>query len=140
MSTAKTFFYTKEGNNRTWGFRFMNKWGAIALLTMMAATTVSPVQAFDAEDLENVRSGQDCRDCDLSGANLQGFNLTGLDLTGSDLFGARLSSANLGGVNLLGADLRRADLFNANTNGTIFRGALFCQTVMPDGNLRNDNC
>ncbi len=63
----------------------------------------------------------------FSHADLAGANFTSAGLTSSDFQGADLS-----GVNFTLADLTGADLSGAN-----LRGAVFCQTVMPDGTIRN---
>ena len=79
-------------------------------------------------------------EADLSGANLRGSLLTGADLSaanlsGAILWGANLSDADLSNANLTGADLTGADLRRAGLSGT-----QFCNTTMPDGTVRNDNC
>jgi hypothetical protein len=72
---------------------------------------------------------------DLSGSDLSGADLSGADLSGSDLIGTNLSGANLSGANIAGAILTGANLTGADLSGT-----LYCQTLMPDGADRMDNC
>ena len=67
---------------------------------------------------------------DLSGASLVGANLSGVNLSDSNAIGADFTSANLRGANLSDADLTGADLTNVLTDG-----AIFCNTLMPDGSV-----
>jgi uncharacterized protein YjbI with pentapeptide repeats len=64
---------------------------------------------------------------DLTRANLADADLTGTNLTGADLTGANLTGADLTGANLHGAELEGADLTSA----------IFDNTIMPDGSIRN---
>jgi len=72
---------------------------------------------------------------DLSGADLSSANLSGASLSGTDFRGA-----NLAGADLSGTDLRGAILTEAIVEGTNFEAATYCNTLMPDGSERNDNC
>lgn len=79
------------------------------------------------------------------GGQLQVANFSGSDLTGADLSDANLSGTDLTGTVLTGADLRGANLRGARLEGAIvdglkLDGALICQTGMPDGSTRNDDC
>ncbi|MDJ0735400.1 MAG: pentapeptide repeat-containing protein [Nostocaceae cyanobacterium] len=79
---------------------------------------------------------------DFSGANLAGVDLSRFYLRSAKLSGSNLSAANLSKTKLEGADLRGANLSHANlwealTSGTDFTDAIFCQTIMPDGIIRN---
>lgn len=79
---------------------------------------------------------------DFSGANLAGVDLSGFNLRCSKLSLTNLSGANLSHTNLEEADLRGACLHNANFKGSIIKNAdftdvFFCQTIMPDGSIRN---
>jgi uncharacterized protein YjbI with pentapeptide repeats len=57
-------------------------------------------------------------------------NLTGADLSGADLSGAVGTYVILWKANLSGVDLSGVNLTDAK----------FCNTTMPDGTVRNDNC
>jgi hypothetical protein len=71
------------------------------------------------------------RDRDASGSQLGKSNFRGADLRGANLQGA-----DLGGACLVGADLEGAKL-GASVD---LDGAIFCNTVMPDGNIDNSGC
>ena len=71
----------------------------------------------------------------LFAADLRGANLFAADLSGADLSGADLSKANLWRAKLNGADLSLADLSLAELSG-----AFLCNTTIPDGSIRNDDC
>jgi uncharacterized protein YjbI with pentapeptide repeats len=73
--------------------------------------------AFDSEHLQKLKTSNQCRNCDLSGANMSGANLTKADLRGANMSGANLSEANLSGANMSGANLTRANLSGANLSG-----------------------
>ncbi|AFZ09272.1 pentapeptide repeat protein [Oscillatoria nigro-viridis PCC 7112] len=94
----------------------------------------------------------------LSGANLSSANLDSATLWGTILTGANLSDAILDyaelASDLVDVDLREAslectqligtNLTRANLMGSYFaatgEGRLtFCNTIMPDGTIRNDN-
>jgi len=87
---------------------------------------------------------------DLRRANLQNADLSDLDLSEADLRHACLRGANLRSAVLLQANLESADLEGANLTGADLEGAeienaymhdvVFCETVMPDGNIRDDDC
>jgi uncharacterized protein YjbI with pentapeptide repeats len=104
-------------------------------------------------------------DADLSGANFGGANFSGAILMGSDLKGANFINADLRGTYLINADLRGASLTLSNLSGSFLidadlrdtdlrfanfkgadlrgvdlRGAKFCQTMLSDGKLSNQNC
>jgi hypothetical protein len=71
------------------------------------------------------------RDLDVSGAIFSGSNFTAADLAGADLRGALLDGACLVG----------ADLFDARLDtSTLLEGAIFCNTVMPDGSRNDTGC
>lgn len=73
----------------------------------------------------------------LDAANLGGANLRGATLSSASLFRTTLTNAALNSANLSFTDLTQANLLGATTNGTIFTGATFSQTIMPDGSVRN---
>jgi uncharacterized protein YjbI with pentapeptide repeats len=96
----------------------------------------------------------------LSEANLNSANLYNADLYGANLRGTNLRGADLRGADLRGADLRGADLSKAKLNNTklyseklnkyapseldlleaLVDSAKFCNTIMPDGSINNDDC
>jgi uncharacterized protein YjbI with pentapeptide repeats len=88
----------------------------------------------------------------ITNANLRGAKLkhadgyfgaiVASDVRGANLRGATLSNTDINGVDMRGANLRGADLTNADFTGSRFggvnlRGARFCNTLMPNGNVRN---
>lgn len=70
----------------------------------------------------------DCKGADLSQQDLSGVDLLGADLTGADLTNANLTNANL--TQVKGIDLSK--LQNVQ--------AILCNTTMPNGETRNDDC
>ncbi len=58
------------------------------------------VLSLNEEDLEKLKNGEDCKNCDLSGLDLSGANLSGANLSGANLSGANLSGANLEGSSI----------------------------------------
>ena len=75
----------------------------------------SSASAFDPADLQKLMDRNECVKCDLSGANLAYADLNGANLAGADLESARLG---------------RFDL----------RGAILCNTIMPDGSVIYSGC
>ena len=77
----------------------------------------------------------------LSGGHLEGFNLRNINFSQSVMIGINLRNADLRKANLIGAFLRNADLRFANlseariTNADL-SGALFEETIMPDGTVQ----
>jgi hypothetical protein len=70
--------------------------------------------------------GRDARGAQLSRTNFRGAGLSGADLQGADLGGACLVGANLEGAKLgPSVDLR---------------GAILCNTTMPDGSVNDSGC
>ncbi|NEO85896.1 MAG: pentapeptide repeat-containing protein [Spirulina sp. SIO3F2] len=125
--------------------------------------------SFDESNFQGANlSGANLRETRLHNANLEGANLSAslrllttldlaayTDLTGSDLSGAnlkkaKLSSANFQGANLSKANLQEADLFRVDLRGADLREAnlegakihevLYCNTIMPDGSINNQDC
>jgi uncharacterized protein YjbI with pentapeptide repeats len=87
-------------------------------------------------------NGTDLRGADLSHANLRFGSIVGADATGANLTGVQLPSSNANGTNftnanLSGANLSNADLTGASLDGANLAGADFCNTLMPDGSVRN---
>ncbi|WP_168770930.1 pentapeptide repeat-containing protein [Glaciibacter flavus] len=84
---------------------------------------------------------------DLTGANLQRLNanfgaIIGSDLSGADLANANLSDSDINGVNLTGANLSNVNLANADLTGSTLtganlHGAVYCNTLMPNGHVKN---
>jgi len=66
----------------------------------------------------------------LEGANFSGANLQGTDFTGAGLFQ----------VDFTGADLTDVTFHQADTDEANFEGAVFCNTTMKDGTVRNEGC
>ena len=127
----------------------MSKNFLILLIINFLILYVCPVFAFNKEDLEKLKSTQECVNCDLRRANLSEANLKGANLEGANLSRANLTDVDLSGANLMSADLRRADIFDsdltdANLKGAKLSsgdlGALVCHTIMPDGKEDNSDC
>lgn len=82
----------------------------------------------------------------LSRANLTGANLSRIDSLNVDFYGANLTDADLSGARLRFANFGNANLTRANLRGASIDvdaqtvGAVFCNTIMPDGSVRDDNC
>jgi uncharacterized protein YjbI with pentapeptide repeats len=89
-----------------------------ALLLFVGVLFTSPVQAYEAKDLERVLKGEDCPGCDLSGADLFARNLANINLSGANLSRAKLSFASLKSGNLSRADLSGAELMSSFLFGT----------------------
>lgn len=86
-----------------------------------------------------------CIGARLSGSNLQALQLANINFSGADLSYANLQYANLenatlSDANLQGTNLSNADLLGANTNGADIGSAIYCNTVMPDGSVDNNDC
>jgi uncharacterized protein YjbI with pentapeptide repeats len=100
-----------------------------------------------AEQLGNhlQKDGVDLTGANLRFSNMKGVNLYLADLTEADLTGADFTGANLNNVNfknavLSDAILTDANLSWANLRGTDMDGVHYCNTLMPDGGTRNDDC
>ena len=106
---------------------------------------------FGNANLERVN----LEDANLVRANLKNANLEGASLRKTNLVGADLRFSNLAYTDLQGANLKRADLKNANLKGANLYfvnltgvnlevinldEVYICNTTMPDGEVRNDNC
>jgi uncharacterized protein YjbI with pentapeptide repeats len=89
--------------------------------------------AFNEVQLEQLKTTQNCRACDLSGANLSARNLSGADLSGADLSNADLSGARLSGAGLSGTNLSNANLSAADITGANLSGARLSMTIWTDG-------
>jgi hypothetical protein len=93
------------------------------LLLIVLCLIPSIAVAFKASDLTKLVDTNDCRWCDLRGADLSHAKLTGADLSGANLSRANLSGADLSGANLSAAYLRDANLTGASLSGTFFSKA-----------------
>lgn len=137
----------------------MNTRAALMMIAVM--TVAAPALAWDEAAVTQVKETKNCVGCDLSGADLRWANVYAAELGGapnlvnSVLDEANLSGANLYGANLEGASLRDADLSGANLSWTSLvgadltgadltdaklQGALFCNTIMPDGEKKSTSC
>jgi len=90
-------------------------------------------------------SGSDLRDAsfryaDLENINLQNANLEGASFRDANLEDANLRDANLRLVYLEGANLAGANLTGADVSLVNLDNATYCQTTMPDGTMRHDDC
>ena len=134
----------------------MKKMGiwAIAMLPMA-------VVAGNPEDMKTLKNTQVCENCDFAGSdlrwanvyaaelggapNLVGAVMNGSNFVGANFYGANLEAAQFVGADLTDADLRWTSLLGANFTGANMTaakldGAIFCQTVMPDGSVNDANC
>jgi uncharacterized protein YjbI with pentapeptide repeats len=90
--------------------------------------------------------GSSLRDANLSGADLRNVELdmtelTNANLSRADLSGAFFSLSNITGANLQDANLTDVDLrYAEGARSANLEGAIFCNTTLPDGTIRNDNC
>jgi uncharacterized protein YjbI with pentapeptide repeats len=81
--------------------------------------------------------GAEMYEAGLFAADLAGADLRGVDFGDDDLSGAVLSGADLRGAKFDYPDLEFADLSGADLRGVSLKGARLCDTVMPDGKVRN---
>jgi uncharacterized protein YjbI with pentapeptide repeats len=93
------------------------------LLLIVLCLTPFIAAAFKPADLAKLKATNECRWCDLRGADLSRAKLTGADLSGANLSQADLSGADLSGANLSAAYLREANLTGASLSGTFFSKA-----------------
>lgn len=87
-----------------------------------------------------VLKGANLRGADFTGAKLHGVEFTAADLRDAIMRDADLSSTYLYQADLRGADLTRAKFLHVDMDETKLDGAIFCETLMPDGTIRNDYC
>ena len=113
---------------------------ALTALTVAATMFASSASAFDPADLQKLMDTNECVKCDLSGANLEGVNLMDANLEVANLMDANLSGANLAYADLNGANLAGADLESARLGRFDLRGAILCNTIMPDGLVIYSGC
>ena len=89
-------------------------------------------------------SGADFTDANLKNASFAGANVSegifeGADLTGADFTDARLHSATLKGAIIEGTDFTRANLTFASLRRTE-GDAIYCNTIMPNGDTNDEDC
>ena len=84
------------------------------------------------------QEGVDFSGANLAGVDLNGFYLRNIKFNGSNFEKTNLSNADLEGANLEGANLADANLYKAKITNTNFNNAVFCNTIMPDGSIRNN--
>ena len=87
----------------------------LPILTIAATIFAGGAFAFDTDDLKKLKDTGECMQCDLREANLVGANLVGADLSG-------------------------ANLKDANVNLARMKGAILCNTTMPDGSMIYSGC
>ena len=92
------------------------------VLSLAITLLAAPVSGFKQENLEKLKATNACEMCDLRETYLREANLFRADLRKADLRKADLSDSDL-----TGADLRDSDL----------TGTTFCNTMMPDGSVKN---
>ena len=106
-------------------------------------------------DLSNSRleganlKGATLREIQLAESNLRGANMESADLSGASLCKTKFAGANLSGAILRGAFIEETEFSNANLSYVDLRGAvgieiayldgaIFRDTIMPDGSIAND--
>ncbi|MDA0857581.1 MAG: pentapeptide repeat-containing protein [Proteobacteria bacterium] len=76
----------------------------------------------------------------LEGANLEGANLKYTNLELANLEGTNLKNTSLENARLVETKLTRANLLNANISNIQTFKTEFCETIMPDGSIKNSYC
>ena len=97
----------------------------LPILTVTAILFAGIASAFDPDDLQKLKDTGECKKCDLTSANLKRANLSSADLR----------DAFLREVFLVGGDLSGANLSKA-----YMKGAILCNTTMPDGSVIYSGC
>jgi uncharacterized protein YjbI with pentapeptide repeats len=95
---------------------------AIAFL-LSSLSTATPIQAQNAQDLNQLLETKYCPSCRLDNTNLSGLDLSDAVLAGASLIRADLSETNLEGADLSNALLNAADLSNATLQFANLRNA-----------------
>ena len=118
---------------------------SLTALTLAATMFANSASAYDPDDLQKLKDTGSCVACFLQNANLMDANLSYFNLEIADLSGANLEEANLKGANLKGANLAGANLDGANLNEArlsyaYMKGAILCNTTMPDGSVIYSGC
>ena len=107
-------------------------------ICIIAAALLAGIQegyAYDALDLETLKTKGSCPNCNLRGAKLKGAKLKGVNLEGANLQGANLQKADLKGANLEGANLQWAKLQKADLRGANLEGASLSLANLVGANL-----
>jgi hypothetical protein len=114
------------------------------------ADTLGPldaeVSAQAAPDCANPGPSKNLQGCNFNGQNLAGIDLSSSNLknarfNGTNLCGADLSSSTLTNVDFRNTNLTKADLHSSGCGGVQTNaGTTFCQTIMCNGTVRNDDC
>ncbi len=83
-------FFVGESNKKGRENHEKKYWIVVISLTVcfLAASTVS--YGFDEKQLQSLKKTNNCKKCDLSGANSSNLDLTYVDLSGANLSGADL--------------------------------------------------
>lgn len=84
------------------------------------------------------QEGVDFSEANLAGVDLNGFYLRNIKFNGTNFENSNLSNADLEDAVLKGANLKDANLYQAKITNTDFTDAIFCNTIMPDGSIRNN--
>lgn len=92
---------------------------AFSVFIISVSLAFGTASAFNAADLQKLKTTRNCVECDLSGAVLIHWVLSGADLSGANLAGASLAHASLFRAKLSEASLYVVGLSGATwTNGS----------------------
>lgn len=100
--------------------QWLQRWGknSVALVVVTAVAWIlvldPAAQAVDEDDLQRLRTTNECPGCDLRDADLRRLDLSGANLEGANLKKANFFYAILDGANFSGADLRFANFSNVS--------------------------
>ena len=92
-----------------------------------------------SENLEMLKSSNECLGCSFKEADLQDANLESAKLSGTNMQGANLSGAKLKGADFQNADFWKTDLENADLRNVNFKGARFMQVSLKGAKLAGAN-
>ena len=110
------------------------------LLGMIACLVlVSPAQAQNQAQIQQVKKGHSCTGCNLFQADLSNQTLKGLDLSRSRLRQADLSLTIMTRSRFVGADLRDANLYGGLFGGTAFQRAKLDNASLVGANFDGAN-
>lgn len=120
---------------------------------MMLSVTHSPVAyGYEEADVQRLLKTNNCRDCDLQGADLsdvkldraflryaemQEVNLEGAQMPFADFIAANMRMTNLKGANLEGANFMHTKLEGANLSETNLRGTDMRDARLSETDLSN---
>lgn len=76
----------------------------------------------------------------MHNANLEGADVSEALMDYAHLIDANLRDTNLEGTQFIFTDLSGADLTGSSFDKALTRGVIYCNTTMPDGEVRNDGC